>query len=35
MTTACTLVRLGHTDVWNYPYAVFVVAIEEAVATHP
>lgn len=30
MTTACTLVRLGHTGVWAYPYSIFIAAIQEA-----
>ncbi|MBF0163773.1 MAG: hypothetical protein HQM01_04550, partial [Magnetococcales bacterium] len=28
--TACTLIRLGHTQVWEYPWDLFLTAIDEA-----
>ena len=27
---ACKLVSFGHVGVWDYPYSVFITAIEEA-----
>ena len=31
--SACALVRAGHSDVWNYPWPVFVAAIDELSAS--
>lgn len=31
--SACTLVRAGHADVFNYPWPVFVAAVDELSAS--
>ena len=31
--SACALVRAGHADVWNYPWQVFVAAMDELAAS--
>gem|GEM_PF-5509975 len=27
--SACTLIRLGHSDVWRYPWSVWQAAVDE------
>jgi hypothetical protein len=31
--SACTLVRAGHAGVWDYPWPVFLAAVEELTAS--